>query len=144
MRAMAGTDPSLAYLAQVPLFSSCTAKELRKIAKAASEVTVDAGRVLVEEGQVGKEAYVILDGQATVKRSNRKIATIGAGDHFGELALLDGGPRTATVVADTPMTLLLLGQREFAGLLEDVPGLARKVLARLAGQIRDLDKKVYA
>ena len=112
---MTGSDPYLTYLAQVPLFSSCSTKELKKIARSANEVSIDAGRVLVEEGRIGKEAYVIAEGQAVVKRANRKIATIGPGDHFGELALLDGGPRTATVVAETPMTLLLIGQREFAG-----------------------------
>jgi CRP-like cAMP-binding protein len=140
---MAGSNSYLKYLAEVPLFTACSNKELQKIAKASDEVTIEAGRVLVEQDGVGREAYVVVDGTASVKRGNRTLATIGPGDHFGELALLDGGPRTATVVADTPMTLLVLGQREFAGLLDEVPGLAHKILANLAGQIRELDKKIY-
>lgn len=141
---MAGSSSSyLKYLAEVPLFSACSNKELQKIAKASDEVSIDAGRVLVEQDAVGREAYVIVEGEATVKRGTRKIATIGPGGHFGELALLDGGPRTATVVADTPMKVLVLGQREFAGLLDEVPGLAHKVLANLASQIRELDTKIY-
>jgi CRP/FNR family transcriptional regulator, cyclic AMP receptor protein len=140
---MASSSAYLKYLAQVPLFAACSNKELQKIAKASDEIAIDAGRVLVEQDAVGREAYVVVDGQASVKRGNRKIATMGPGDHFGELALLDGGPRTATVIADTPMKVLVLGQREFAGLLDDVPGLAHKLLANLASQIRELDKKIY-
>jgi CRP-like cAMP-binding protein len=140
---MPSSSSYLKYLAEVPLFAACSNKELQKIAKASDEISIDAGRVLVEQDAVGREAYVVIDGQASVKRGNRKIASMGPGDHFGELALLDGGPRTATVVAETPMTLLVLGQREFAGLLDDVPGLAHKVLANLASQIRELDKKIY-
>jgi CRP-like cAMP-binding protein len=71
------------------------------------------------------------------------VADLGPGDHFGELALLDGGPRTATVIARTPLTVLVLGQREFAGVLDSVPGIAHKLLATLATRIRDLDEKAY-
>ena len=78
-----------------------------------------------------------------MKRNGRKVATFGPGDHFGELALLDGGPRTATIVADTPMRVLVIGQREFAGVLDEVPGLAHKVLASLASTIRELDQKAF-
>lgn len=141
--AMAGSSSYLKYLAEVPLFSACSNKELQKIAKASDEIAIEAGRVLVEQDGVGREAYVVVEGEASVKRGNRRIATLGPGDHFGELALLDGGPRTATVVAETPMKVLVLGQREFAGLLDEVPGLAHKVLANLASRIRELDKKIY-
>ena len=138
---MAGSSSYLKYLAEVPLFSACSNKELQKIAKASDEVAIEAGRVLVEQDGVGREAYVIIDGEASVKRGNRKIATIGPGDHFGELALLDGGPRTATVVADTPMKVLVLGQREFLGVLDDVPGLAYKILRIMAARLRESDLK---
>lgn len=133
----------LDHLARIPLFSSFSKRDLQKIAKASDEVTVDAGRVLVEEGTTGREAFVIIDGQATVKRNGRKVATLGPGNHFGELALLDGGPRSATVVADTPMTLLVLGQREFNGVLDEVPGLAHKLMASMAQTIRSLDRQAY-
>jgi CRP/FNR family transcriptional regulator, cyclic AMP receptor protein len=136
-------NSSLEHLAQVPLFSSMSKRDLQKIGRSSDEVDVEAGRVLVEQGTRGRECFVILDGSATVKRNGRKVATLTTGDHFGELALLDGGPRTATVVADTPLKVLVIGQREFSGVLDEVPGLAQKVLASLAQTIRSLDQKAY-
>jgi CRP-like cAMP-binding protein len=140
---MAAGNSYLKHLASVPLFSSCSNRDLQKIAKASDEVTIDEERVLVEQDAIGHEFFIIIEGEAAVKRSNRRINTLGPGDHFGELALFDGGPRTATVVAETPMRVLVLGQREFAGLLDEVPGLAHKILANLARRIRELDAKIY-
>jgi len=130
-------------LSQVPLFSSMSKKDLQKIAKASDEVDIPSGRVLIEQGTRGREAFVVIDGTATVKRNGRKVATLGPGAHFGELALLDGGSRTATIVADTDMKVLVIGQREFSGVLDEVPGLAHKVLASMAATIRVLDQKAY-
>ncbi len=127
------------HLAQVPLFSACSKKDLQLIAKATEEVTVKAGKVIVEEGKPGHEFFLILEGSASVKSKNRKLAALGSGQYFGELALLDRGPRTATVTAETDMTLAVLGQREFVGVLEGVPGLAYKILAIMAGRLRDAD-----
>ena len=140
---MAGTTGYLQHLADVPLFSSCSNRELQKIARAADEITVDEGREIVTQGATGHEAFIIIDGTARVVRNDQEIATIGPGDYFGELALLDGGPRTASVVATSPMTLLVLGQREFAGLIDEVPGLAHKILTSLAQVVRALDDKIY-
>lgn len=140
---MAGPTAYLKYLAQVPLFSSCSNRDLQKIAKASDEITIDEERTLVEQGAIGHEFFVIVEGTAEVKRGNRRIATLGPGEHFGELALFDGGPRTATVIASSPMKVLVLGQREFAGLLDEVPGLAHKVLRNMAVRIRELDDKIY-
>lgn len=140
---MAGNNAYLKNLAQVPLFSSCSNRELQKIARASDEITIDDERVLVEQDAIGHEFFVIIEGTADVKRSNRRIAELGPGDHFGELALFDGGPRTATVIATSPMRVLVLGQREFAGLLDEVPGLAHKVLRSMAARIRELDAKIY-
>ena len=140
---MATRSQYLEHLAQVPLFASLSKRDLQKLARASDEMTLEKDRVLVEQDATGHECFVILEGEATVKRGGRKLATLGPGDHFGELALLDGGPRTATVVANTPLTVLVLGQREFAGILDEVPGLAHKVLANLAAWIRELDAKIY-
>jgi CRP/FNR family cyclic AMP-dependent transcriptional regulator len=140
---MPGSNSYLESLAQVPLFVACTKKELQKIARAVDELKVKEGREVVTQDKRGREAFVIVDGEATVKRNGRRIATLGPGDHFGELALLDGGARTASVVATTPMTLLVLGQREFTGLIDEVPGLALKIMATLAATIRELDTKIY-
>ena len=140
---MAGKDSYLDHLAQVPLFAACSRKELQTIAKASDEVTVPSGKVLVEQGTSGRECFVIVDGTATVRRNGRKVASLGAGSYFGELSLLDKGPRTATVTAETPLTVLVLGPREFSSILDSVPGLSHKLLATLASRVRDLDSKAY-
>ena len=132
-------DTHLDHLAEVPLFSACTRKDLQRIAQASDEVNVKAGRVLVEEGRIGHEFFLIMDGKASVRRKNRKVAELGPGAYFGELALLDKGPRTATVVAETDMTVLVLGQREFLAVLDDVRGLAYKILRIMAGRLREAD-----
>jgi CRP/FNR family transcriptional regulator, cyclic AMP receptor protein len=123
------------------LFSECSAKELRSIARAADEVTVPAGRILVEEGMVGREFYLIVSGTASVKRKGRQVATLSAGQHFGELALLDRRPRNATITSTTEMDLMVLGQRQFNALLDSIPSLARKLLAAMAGRVREQDQK---
>lgn len=140
---MARRETYLDHLSSVPLFSACSRRELGKIAKAGDEMSVEAGHVLVTQGDAGRECFIVVDGTATVKRGNRKVASLGPGDCVGELALLDHGPRTATVVADGPMDLFVLGAREFAGVLEDVPSLSRKVMSALAGRVRELDAKVF-
>jgi CRP-like cAMP-binding protein len=131
------------HLSKVPLFSALSSKDLQKVARASDEVSVAAGKRLVEQGQTGREAFVILEGEATVKRNGRKVASLGPGAHFGELALLDRGPRTMSVEAETDMKVLVLGQREFSGVIDEVPGLASKLLASLARMVRDLDQKAF-
>jgi CRP-like cAMP-binding protein len=133
----------LDHLAQVPLFAACSRKELQTIAKASDEVTVPSDKVLVEQGASGRECFVIVDGTASVKRNGRRVATLGPGSYFGELSLLDKGPRTATVTAETPLTVLVLGPREFSSVLDAVPGLSHKLLTTLATRVRDLDTKAY-
>jgi CRP-like cAMP-binding protein len=136
---MAAHDVHLDHLAEVSLFSACSRKDLEKIARASDEVDVKAGRVLVEEGHNGHEFFLILEGKATVSRGGDTIARLTPGQYFGELALLDKGPRNASVVADTDMKLLVLGQREFLGVLDEVPGLAYKLLRTMAGRLRQAD-----
>lgn len=130
-------------LADVPLFSACSKKELKLIAKASDEVHLEQGKVLMEQGDVGREAFVIVDGTVIVKRNNRKVTELGPGAAIGELALLDHGARTATVEAKTPVTVLVLGPREFSAVIDDVPSIANKLMTAMAGQIRELDSKVY-
>lgn len=132
------------HLGSLPLFSACSKKELQRIAKAGDEVTVDAGRVLVDQGDVGREAFVILEGTAVVKRNGRKIATLTAGQPFGEMALLDHGPRTATVEAETELTVFVITARKFTAVLDEAPGLSRKLLSWLASRVRELDSRAYA
>ena len=140
---MAIRQAYLDHLARVPLFATCSTKDLQKIAKASDEIAVKAGTTLIDQGQQGREAFIVVDGSATVKRNGRKITSVGPGAVIGELSLLDRGPRTATVTADTDMTVLVIDQRNFAGVIDQVPALAHKLLATLAGRIRDLDRANY-
>ncbi|MDA8355943.1 MAG: cyclic nucleotide-binding domain-containing protein [Actinomycetota bacterium] len=128
-------------LSQIWLFSTCSARELRTIRRALEEVAVPPGRMLCEEGTIGREFFIIVEGQAAVRRRGRRIATLGPGQYFGELALLDRRPRSATVVSETEMLLLVLGQRQFNGVLDAVPQLARKLLAATATRLRESDAK---
>jgi len=136
---MARRDASVDLLAQVPLFSACSRKELQAIAKRAQDVTVPAGTAVVREGEAGDAFYVIVSGQAEVDRSGQVVATIGPGSFFGDLALLDRAPRNATVTARTDMELIVLGQREFTEMLDEAGGFARKLLVALAHRLREMD-----
>ncbi len=130
-------------LKSIWLFSSCTGSELRKIRGSLDEVEVPAGKVLVEQGRIGMEFFLIVDGSAAVTRSGKKVATLGPGAHFGELALLDRRPRSASVTSETDMDVLVLSQRQFNTLREAVPTIARKMLAALANRLREADALAY-
>lgn len=131
------------HLASVPLFTACSKKELARIAKATTSMNFADGDVLMKQDDSAREAFILTEGTAVVKRNNRKIAELGPGAFLGELGLLDRGPRTATVEAQGPVEALVLGPREFAGLLDDVPSLSHKLLRALAARIRELDAKAF-
>jgi len=140
---MASKKAYVDHLQNVPLFSGCTRKELERIARSGDEVKMTAGTLLLDQGQTGVEAFVILEGAVTVKRNNRKMATLGPGAIVGELSLLDHGPRTATAVCETDCSLFVISQRHFLAVLDDVPTIGHKLLATLASRIRDLDRAYY-
>src|SRR4051794_38435750 len=140
---MAGKGAYLEHLSRIPLFTGMNTRDLQKIARASDEIVVPGGHTLVDQGQAGREAFVIMDGSASVRRNGRKVATLGPGSVVGELSLLDHGPRTATVVADTDLRLLVIDQRHFSAVLEEVPALAHKLLAALAARVRELDRETY-
>jgi len=130
-------------LKEVPLFAGLSRKELEIVAKGSDELSVAAGTIIVDQGQTGREAFLILSGTVTVKRNGRKVTTLEAGNLVGELSLLDHGPRTATVVCDTDCTFLVVDQRHFLGIVLASPSLTTKLLATLAGRIREFDKSTY-
>ena len=130
-------------LKDIWLFSSCSASELRKIRGSLDELVVAKGKILVEEGRIGMEFFIIVSGTAAVTREGKKVATLGPGDHFGELALLDRRPRSASVVSETEMDLLVLSQRQFNSLLESVPTIARKMLSAMSVRLREADALAY-
>ena len=140
---MVSKKQQLESLSQVALFSACSKKELTTVAKAVDEIFMTAGTMIIDQGQTGREAFVIVEGEVTVKRNKRKVATLGAGSVVGEMSLLDNGPRTATVVCDTDCTLLVIDQRRFRGVVEQIPAIAHKLLGSLAGRIRELDRAYY-
>ncbi len=139
---MARTNAS-AHLAKVPLFAACTKKELTHIAKLTDVVSLPDGHELTTQDETSREAFVITEGKAIVRRNKRKVAELGPGAVIGELGLLDRGPRTATVVADGPVEALVIGPREFSALLDDVPSINHKLLKSLAGMVRELDKAAF-
>ena len=141
--AMATKNERIEHLRNVPLFSGCSTKDLQKIAKASDEVAVGAGHIICDQGQVGREAFVIMSGSATVRRNGKKVTVLGAGSVVGELSLLDRGPRTATVTADGDVELLVIDQRHFAAVIDEVPAVAHKILASLAERIREFDRSLY-
>ena len=138
---MAKASKEVEYLATVPLFSGLSTDELEQVVQAAEEVDAPAGEVLVSEGRVGREFFLILTGEAVVQRAGQEIVALGPGQWFGELSLLDHQPRSATVQAVTGMKLLVLGQAEFAGLLETIPTLASKLLRTMARRLREADAR---
>ena len=127
----------------VQMFSACTDKELAQIARACDEVAVDAGAVIVEEGAAGEHFYLIASGEATVTRGGQTLATLTSGQYFGELSLLDPGPRNASVTAVTAMMLLKLGRQEFAAVLDSWPGVAHKLLEQMAKRLRNADERAF-
>jgi CRP-like cAMP-binding protein len=126
-------------LAKVPLFSGLSKKELRLISQLATYLEEPEGTVLTEEGKPGHEFIIVLDGEIEVRQGGKVVAERGAGSYVGEIALLDHRPRTATVVAKTPVAIEVIGQREFAGLLAEVPELSQQLLATVARRLADLD-----
>lgn len=134
---MAGKHDRQKLLAQVALFSACTDRELDRLARHAEIVDFQAGDVLMTEGEPGHEFYVIIDGEVGVTSGGQTLAKLGPGTYVGEQALLDPGPRTATVTALRDTTAVLLGSREFYAAVEESPVLARKLLAGMAHRLRE-------
>jgi len=123
-------------LAAVPLLSACSKKELRQIAGLGTPVKVKDGAVLTEQGRPGSEFFLVLDGKARCLVDGALVARFGPGDYFGEMALLEGGPRHDTVIAEGPMDVLDVERREFWSLLEAAPSIPLKLLVALAQRER--------
>jgi CRP/FNR family cyclic AMP-dependent transcriptional regulator len=125
-------DKKLELLARVPLFSGLGKAGLAQVAKLADEIDLPAGKQLLQQGDHPHEFFLIVDGSVRIDRDGAQINTLGPGDFLGEIALLDGGQRSATATAVTPVSLLILGQREFNTLLNDYPDIRASVITALA------------
>jgi CRP-like cAMP-binding protein len=124
-------------IADVPLFSRCSKRQLRTIAGLADEIERPSGRVLAREGTLGREFFVLVDGAAEVRRGSRRLALLGAGDFFGEIALVTRTPRTATVTLIEPSTLLVMSERDFDALLKDDPEIQARILRALGDRLAE-------
>jgi len=137
--AASGVDDKVKALSTVGLFSGCNKKELQSVARLCTLVSVKEGSVLTTEGAPGRECFVIADGKARVTIGGRKVGEVGPGECVGEMALLDGGRRTATVTAESPMNVYVLSVSEFRSLLGVSPTILRKIATSLAQRLRALE-----
>jgi len=137
------TDTKVELIRRLPLFELCSRRDLRRIAGLAVERSVESGAALITEGEPGAEFYVVVEGEIDVRRKGRRIARLGAGSFVGEIALLSRSPRTATVVAATPLRVLVISGHEFVELLDTLPELWLKVARTLADRI-EADEAVDA
>jgi len=128
-------DQKTELIRKVPLFARCSRAELKEIAKLADEIDLAEGKEMTREGAPGREFFVLLEGTADVKKNSRKVNTLGPGDFFGEIALVSREPRTATVIATSPVRALVITDRSFRRLLEDSPQVQTKVMEAMAQRL---------
>ncbi len=131
-------------LAEIELFDALSKQERKRVASLVTPVHIEEGRVLTREGDQGREFMIISEGTAAVSRGGNQIAHLGPGDFFGELSLVAGIPRTATVTADTDMVVNALNRREFVALLDENPALAKKILVGAVRRLAVLEDSVVS
>jgi CRP-like cAMP-binding protein len=139
---MRRSNAYLEHLRAVPMFAACSQKELATLGRSGTVSDVESGTELCREGAIGREFMVIVDGKAVVSRNGHEVATLGPGDFFGELSLLDNTPRDATVTASTPMTVFVMTPAEFGGVLTTAPSVTRKLLIGMARRLHELDRRI--
>jgi CRP/FNR family cyclic AMP-dependent transcriptional regulator len=128
-------DAKIELLKRTPLFAGCSKAELRALASSADELDLREGTVITREGRPGREFFVLVSGTARVTKDGKAIAELGAGDWFGEIALLTDTPRTATITATSPVDVLVITDRRFRNVVETMPSIALKILASLADRL---------
>ena len=129
-------------LATTPIFEGLSKRQLKQIANDIEVVDYMAGHSIVREGDIGDSFFVVLHGQAKVSTGGRTVHRIIPGDHFGEISLLDGGPRTATVISETPMKMLMLGRRAFLKNVSNDTEMALVLMKTMARMIRRVDRSL--
>ena len=137
---MVARDEKIELLKTVPLFRGLGNSEMQRIGQLVDEVDLPAGRVLMRQGETGAELFAIVDGSASVERDGRQLPDCGPGSVIGEIALIDGGPRTATVTLTAPSRLLVLSRRDFASMMDEFPGVRVQILDTLASRVRTLEE----
>jgi CRP-like cAMP-binding protein len=132
-------DAKIEQLRRVPLFAECSKRQLVQLAAIADEMDFPADRTLIKEGEAGRECFVIVDGRFELRRRGRRIRLVGDANVFGEMALLTGAPRNATLTTLSPVRAIVITDRAFNRLLNDQPGIQRKILASLAARLAAVD-----
>ena len=132
-------DEKLDLLHRIPLFNAFDNRRLERLGMLADEVDVPAGKVLMRQGETGTDMMVIVNGSVSVERDGNRLNTLGSGDFFGEIALVDGGARTATVTTEQPTRLLVITHRDFHSMMEEFPEVADQVMNALANRVRHLE-----
>ncbi len=132
-------DEKQELLRRIPLFNGFNGRQIERLGMLADEVFVPEDKVLMREGDSGSDMMVIVSGQVAVDRKGTRVNTLGPGDFFGEIALVDDAPRTATVTTVGPVRLLVVGHREFHAMMEEFPEIATQVMHALANRIRTLE-----
>ena len=127
-------------LEDVTIFQGCSRRQLQALARITEEFDAPAGTILTRAGDPGEEFFLIVEGAARVEVSPNRRLRLQSGDYFGEMSLLDRQPRSATVVAETPIRLLVIDRRSFATLLDEVPGLIHRLLVALSRRVRNAER----
>ena len=133
-------DDKVELLRSVPLFGGLTEHELERVSGLADVVELPRDRVIMTQGQLGWEMFVLVTGSARVERDGQSLGERGPGEVLGEIALLDGGPRTATVTLAQPSRLIVLARREFQALLDEFPEIRLRILETVVHRLRNLDR----
>ena len=128
-------DTKVDALRQCPLFAELSRDELQEMAKTTEDLEVDTGKVLCREGEPAQEFFVIIEGEAEATKDGEALRTMGPGDFFGEIGLIEDIPRTATVTATSPLRFFVLTRQSFWGMLDRMPGVERKILRALAKRL---------
>ena len=132
--------PNADVLSSVDLFQGLSKRELQRLMATAKELTFEEGDTVVAEGDEDGRFYLLLEGGAKIVQGRRTLATLGPGDYFGEISLIDGEPRSATVLTTAPVRALTLARWNFKPLLEEQPSLTRKLLVEMCRRVRELDR----
>ena len=136
---MADKDEKLELLRRVPIFAGLGRREIERLGMLADEVDLPEGRVLMRQGDRGEDLFIVIDGQVRVERDGAVLAERGGGEILGEIALVDGGPRSATVTLAAPSRLLVIGRRAFHQLMDEFPSVRMQILETLAARVRNID-----
>jgi CRP-like cAMP-binding protein len=138
---MARDQRSESLIAEVDLFRDLSKAQLKRLTRASSEVSHPAGKQVATEGEGALAFHYILDGRATVTKNGRELRSLGPGDYFGEISMIDGRPRSATVMVVEPLRVLAIPHQDFEQVIDDDPGFARHLLKNLCARLREAEAR---